>query len=283
MEYSEQPTEIRNSYGLSVDYLTVTTKTDKESAILIDTLYRAIGSEFLTHSRSSAWRFMGYAGKSYEGLRYGLRGEEAIVMLSGPLCSQLWGTIAPKRGRCTRIDIQVTTYLALDKLNVAKVAFNDARSFAGAQSAFVENNHGGQTCYLGSRNSRIYARLYDKGAEQKEDPGWKWRYEVEVKKPLSEELITHLLTSKDPQNFIVNYVYTFFVSRGIIPLFPGNIVDGAIEVGGNVMSEEKSLLWLSSQVRPTIGRLIIAGREKEVRDALGLPGQTSFLKNIDKE
>lgn len=38
----------------------------------------------------------------------------------------------------------------------------------------------GLTCYVGSRSSEIFCRIYDKGAEQKTFENW-WRCEVEVK------------------------------------------------------------------------------------------------------
>lgn len=214
---------------------------------------------------------MGYSGVAFEGVRYGLRNEEAIVMLSGPRCGELWPKVAPYRNKCTRIDLAVTIDLQSQCTEVATNAYNAVVDSGNVRGSFVTSSRGGRTCYIGSRTSQFFARLYDKGAEEGMEPGWIWRYEVECKKPASEAVVQRLLSTSDPGEWIGSYVAVFFSARGVTPLWEVANTQCAIEIGAHVTSDEKALNWLRTGVKPTVGRLIINGREDEVRNALGLP------------
>lgn len=264
----------------AVDYLTVTTKSESTSANLIHKLFSLKPQEFWTSARHKRWSFMGYVGQAYEGIRYGLRKSEAIVMLSGPTCQELWSKVAPLRARCSRIDLAVTVTLPARDKDVARNGYKQALDFAGASSALVTSSRGGNTLYSGSRSSRFFGRLYDKGAEEGLEPGAIWRYEVECKKPASEAMVSALLESVDVPVFIGDYVYQWFASRGVQPIWTSKDTQCAIELSAYVQTPDKSLEWLRTQVKPTIARLVIAGREQEVRDALGLPNQ---IDSVQKE
>jgi len=255
----------------AVDYLTVTTKTDKASANMIHSLLSLKESEFWIHQPNKPWRFKGYAGKAYEGIRYGLRGEEAIVMLSGPTCQALWSEVAPLGSKCTRIDLAVTITLKDVDLDVARDAYGDWLKSSTGTGSMVVSSRGGQTCYIGSRQSTTMARIYDKGAEQHEEAGRVWRYEIEAKKPITNPLLARLLETDDVPGFIFSYVGHWLEGRGIKPRWFATNMERAIEIESHVTSVEKQLVWLRTQVRPTVGKLIIAGQEAEVYKALGLP------------
>lgn len=255
----------------SVDYLTVTTLSSQSSAALISSLLETLGSEFLYKERSKRWSFLGFHGRAYEGIRYGLKGDEAIVMLSGPQAANLWALVAPKRRHCTRIDLAVTAVLAQANEDVAKASYASALDGGAIRASYITNSQSGTTCYLGSRTSRFFGRLYDKGAQQGIGAGACWRYEVEAKKPASEAILTTLLESKEPALWIASFVWEWFNVRGVEPIFTSTDVESAIEISATVKSSDKSLEWLSTQVRPTVGRLMIEGRQTEVVEALGLP------------
>jgi DNA relaxase NicK len=254
-----------------VDYLTVTTTTEKASATLLHDLYDLLGQRQMYSNPSRTWRFMGYSGLAFEGVRYGLRGQEAIVMLSGEKAAELWFKVAPNRQRCTRIDLAVTVELAVEDKEVATRAYEAAVDNSSVTSSLVSSSQGGSTVYVGSRHSQFMGRLYDKGSEEGMPAGWIWRYEVECKKPASEAIVSQLLTELNPSEWIASYVSRFFQSRAIIPLFEATNVECAIEIQAKVTSEAKQLEWLRSQVRPTVGRLCVMGLEDEVRAALNLP------------
>lgn len=254
----------------AVDFLTVTTKRDPETANMIHSLMSLIPAKEMYDGHSRDWHFMGFHGQARDGCRYGLRGEEGIVMLSGPRAGQWWNKIAPKRQHCTRIDIAVTCKPEWPQTDWAEVAYNEAKDRGIISLSHISNSLGGKTTYFGSRTSRYFGRLYDKAAEQGETPGTLWRYEVEVKKPASEVLVEGLLRSPTPAAWISSFVYNWFEARGHKAFFSPANIDSAIEISANVSTSEKKLEWLASGVRPTVQKLIIAGHEVEVLEALGL-------------
>lgn len=264
------------SISKSVDYLTVTTKTDVQSANLIYQLYELLGRGALYEADVRKWAFMGYRGQSLDGVRYGIRGSEALVMLSGARASEFWPSIAPLRHNCTRIDLAVTATLAEADDQVTARAYEQAQDNASITGTLISNTRGGTTMYLGSRHSRFFGRLYDKGAEMGLEAGMYWRWEIEVKKPASDAVVAQLLKCSDPKAWIGDYVYRWYAARGIPPMWDDTDAESAIEIEAAVSSVDKSLKWLSSQVKPTIGRLIVAGHELEVREALGLPINEKF-------
>lgn len=268
---------------VAVDWLTVTTSEAEKSATLIHNLFSTVGVSQIIQGISRPWHFCGYHGKAFDGLRYGLRGDdEAIVILSGKAAATYWSKVAPTRGKCTRIDLAVTCALEQADYNVGQRAYLDASSAFAGKSSVVYNSRGGSTCYIGSRTSQKFARLYDKGAEEGMQPGELWRYEIELKKPLSEVAVDHLLRAKDPAGWIAQYVWMIFTGRGIKPLFTSTNAQCAIEVEASITSVAQKLQWLSSQVAPTVGRLIVEGYEVEVLDALRIPARP-FISAPAKE
>jgi hypothetical protein len=254
----------------TVDYVTVTTHSAPASANLVLLLQDGLTSEFMAKNPSRPWQFCGYHGYSREGMRYGMRGDEAIVMLSGPTAAELWQKISPKRSKCTRIDLAVTVPLQDPDLTVAAEAYRQCCSDSRVGSSHVVNSRGGTTTYFGSRTSRFFGRLYDKGAEQGAEAGWLWRYEVEVKKPAAEPTVEALLSAESPGEWISAFVWEWFANRGHNPLYSPANVDSAIEVDGRVSSADRQLEWLRSGVRPTVQKLLVGGLQIEVIDALGL-------------
>lgn len=265
----------------TVDYLTVTTKTSEESMAMIDQLYKLLTPEFVTRETNKPWSFKGFHGRSYPGVRFGLREDAAIIMLSGPFAALFWGQISPYRSKCTRIDLAVTVTLPLADTQVAQRAYMLGGEARARNLTFVSNSRGGSTTYLGSRFSETYARLYDKSAERGDEPGKVWRYEVETKKPKSEAYLSELLRQNSPSLWIAAYVHTYFLTRGIVPLFSASNIDTAIEIEARVTSKDKQLAWLAGQVKPTVAKLIIAGFEEDARLALGLMNKPDLSRLLD--
>lgn len=259
------------SVKAAIDYLTITTKSGKQTAEMLSAAVAEIAPLVARGIKLREWQFMGYHGKSINGMRYGVRGDEGIVIVSGDSAGELWLKLAPSRSRCTRIDLAVTVELAKANQYVASKAYGNALELGQAKASHIVNSTRGTTTYVGSRTSRFFGRLYDKGAESGEESGIKWRYEVECKKPASEAIVSSLLEQKEPAMWISSYVWDWFNTRGIRPIYDTRITHNAIEISASVQSVDKTLDWLTTQVRPAIGRLIIGGYEDEVREALQLP------------
>lgn len=282
---SDSPIELKynTSTRVVVDWLTITTQEAFATQAMINKLFELLPEGFLQKERQYKWGLQGYKGFAYEGIRYGLRGSEGIVMLSGQRCGELWWALAPSRHRCTRIDLAVTVTLKKQFKNFIAKSYKllqDENN--GIYGSVVHNTQGGGTLYVGRRAGEIMGRLYDKGSEQGEEPGYIFRYEVETKKPKSESLLVELLKTKDVPAMAAAFVYDFFMARGVIPVFPRSDALYAIETQARVSDRDKTLTWLAAQVAPAVKRLIINGDEAAVRDALGLP-TTTIKQRIEQQ
>jgi len=204
-------------------------------------------------------------------------------MLSGERFQRLWREIAPKRDKCTRVDLAVTHRLESPSKGLAAHLYTQVQENPGRRSSLILNSKGGSTLYVGSRTSQFFGRVYDKGAEEECEAGIFWRWELECKKPVAEPFVARLLDCEDVSRETMAQVWHWFESRGITPLWQVTNAYNAIEIGISVTTSEKQLTWLKEQVRPTVGRLILAGFEGEAREALGLPLTSYFSQNTPKE
>jgi hypothetical protein len=187
----------------------------------------------------------------------------------------------------TRLDLAATVFLEAPIPDVAKRAYawiltDPAICFAKRRKySYVENSAGGQTCYVGSRVSDQFGRLYDKGAESEEeasvDPGWVWRYEVEFKSYRAKKLAKQMEASAKLEKHVVSskigeLVSMWFRGRGIVPIYNalGAGVSWVTELEARMTDDEASLNWLTVQVRPSVERLLERGRQAEVFEALGI-------------
>lgn len=220
------------------------------------------------------WQQLGYRGYSTVGMRVGFSEKAGwIVILSGSVANQLWRLFVPK-AKITRVDLAVTVKLGVAMEDVSRAYY---RHLGGngqlvPKRALIQNSDGGQTFYLGSRKSQSFGRVYDKGREQKSSPaGFKWRYEVEYKKPKSQAMAHSLeAVSEKDQGAILRTVYEWFDYRGVTPLFRSNGVGLQADVEARVTTVDKKIAWLRSQVRPTVQYLLSCGRREDTVDALGL-------------
>lgn len=258
------------SLAASVDYLTATTKSDAATANLLDTLYTKCFGDSLHEFTWRPWRFKGFVGRSTEGVRYGIRGEEGIAILSGSRASSHWREIAGEAQNITRIDLALTVEFETPMPHLAREFYREAQESGMANYGYVTTTRGGSTLYVGSRTSQFYGRLYDKSSEQGGESGKIWRWEVEVKKPKAKMAITTLIDQTEPAEWIHNYIHEWFTMRGIECPQPGLYMDTALEIGAIVKTTDKTLSWLRTQVRPAVGKLINCGFKDQVQEALGL-------------
>jgi len=255
----------------SVDYFTITTATEQKTADMLHHLFDHIGTEPMTQELAKRWSFKGYHGWNYQGIKYGIRKDEGIVTASGADAAWLLPMLAKYRSNCPRIDLAVTISLAAPDHDVAGRAYASAIDTGRVMVTSIINSLAGRTTYLGSRTSSRFARLYDKGAHIGGQTGIIWRYEVEYKKPVAEEVLATWLSSKDRANLIGGLVFSHFLDRGVEPLYLPEYAVNAIEIPTSEPTVGKTLAWLSKSVRPALGRLIVAGWGREAYEALGLP------------
>lgn len=264
-----------------VDWLTMTcssTEARERLEGLIATI--AVEEEGLGYNPSS-WRFKGYRGYNWKLLSYGKRDSDDIVVVKGAMADRVYWSLSAYARQVSRVDLQVTATLKEPEPDLALWCFEYLGQLATEGAVNVPSSRlvlgdvrtRGDTLYIGSRKSAQFGRVYDKGVQEKTDePGRKWRYEVELKKPLALPMARQLREqgSNRTENIIAT-VHEWFDGRYCTPIFDKRGTRIVSEVIARVHSDEVTLDWLRSQVEPSVTRLMKNGRGREIFMALQLP------------
>jgi hypothetical protein len=262
-----------------VDWMTATSKDAKQVSIWYEAFcsYRRL---FLNEFPGEEISFFGYEGIGLPGFKWLAHPSHGgMIVLSGDTARDLWLRNVPDIGRVTRLDLAVTFELNEPVVGFAKSWYDYAVGQEGEgriKRTLVQNSAKGETYYVGSRHSRYFGRIYDKGVEAgKGEPGKFWRFEVEIKKPASTVAAKTVYEQVSAGNLldglIVNYVTSWFTARDVrcFEEIDINVLDFTT-TEFRIQSNETTLQWLRSQVRPSVRRLIKMGLGDEVLRALGL-------------
>ena len=255
---------------------------------------RAQGLAWLAHEWASAekrkddfvrpWRLMGYVGQMCGRVRWGQRDEDCcLVQLSGDVADKHLEEAVTLADTVTRVDMAVTIRTKSYDFNLGGNAYLHACWYheANPTSALpwrVVNAAGGETVYIGSRESDYFCRIYDKFQEsvQRRDPddaehyAQCWRYELECKGRVASPTAMALVAAPSRPAHCQRAVYDYLHEHGVEPGYP---VDGqrVLVPGFRRRSDAESrLAHLSRNVRPTIEALRQIGRLDDAIIALGL-------------
>lgn len=268
------------SFTPSIDWFTFTTNDNKQSEHMFNVYRRHIEHDGpmgypVIHK---PWVGLGFVGEGSPHLKWGYNSKTGYTIMigSGDVAHKYWFDALPAAKKVTRFDLCVTTLLKtpirqLAQKHYDKIDFGGQRKFS-----HIRNSQGGETLYIGSRQSQNFGRLYDKGVESGiAEPGLCWRYEVELKSPKSTEAAKTMWeiinNSESAHSAIQGFVWAWFDQRGIPPIFPA---EGGksfrVQTETIISSPEKTLRWLRSQVQPSVKRLFEAGLGKLVLEELGI-------------
>lgn len=266
-----------SSVAASIDWLTVTATgpgTRRDLFRLGEELVR------LSQSRNNDlrdWRWKGYEGSHAGAATCGRRDDSSIVQLSGEMADEWFDQVYRIADHCTRVDLAVTLQPGEESGNLAErhnrevAVFKQATGKTLTQKLIYDNGYA-STLYLGSRESDLYARCYDKGVESG-DPALQgfWRYEVEVKGQPAQRTAAWLHSRGDRAGGIVGAVHEHYRRRGAEPAF--NCLGPAMPLRTirPTTDDDSRLAWLSGHVRPTVQRLLSNGHADRVWEALGIP------------
>ena len=225
----------------------------------------------------------GYVGSMLGRVRVGQRDAACLIQLSGDLAEQHFDTLWASHDTLTRLDVAVTVQTPEYEADIAKHAFAAAVELRSEQPklampSLVQSGDGGDTCYIGHRESDLYCRIYNKQAEcaaQHDVHGAEhyqrcWRYELEVKGGAAHQLAETLAACPDRGAYIRTMLWTYLRNHGIIPWFdPSATV--AIVPGFRRRSDRDSRLdWVSTSVRPAVTWLLGNTDRDELMRRLGL-------------
>lgn len=277
--------DTQNSMGgvvATVDYLTVTTS-DKATR---EWFYK-IACDLLDEERTQpfpaigAWSAHGYEGIRVGGLSWGDRETDSIIQISGVLAGAMYGDFIKHPVNCTRIDLAVTVRYNSPQDGIARNYFDIIAALSEEQRppreyGLIHQLFGGDTLYVGKRTSATFGRVYNKGAESG-DPGYEncWRWEVEIKKPVSQQVFKQLDGTPQDASRIASTVSVWYNERMVITPFSPTTGDISMETKRKESTTEKKLDWLRSQVRGTVVKLVEAGYLDDVAEALSM---SEYLK-----
>lgn len=268
--------------SLGIDWFTgtITTSLDKISddakLQLRVAQWSRIATQLFGQGEAKAWDALGYLGWQVDGFKFGTNLHGAIVVLSSDLAGEYWSHFYPAATNVTRLDVQVTAQFSKDLPSLAKdeAIKADLHRQNGGHAFKIRhlNGHGdGDTLYLGSRKSEAISRLYDKmresGLPEYENS---WRYEVEFKKDSAKQVAAHLHDNRGDNLALLALIVKEYGRHGIKVPFD---LDASLFHVKHVKVKtdlDRSLMWLASDVAPTIKRLIEAGRHKDLFKALDL-------------
>lgn len=223
---------------------------------------------------------LGYEGMASGGSFVGRRERDAIAIFSGERAKTAFERLYRRDTHVSRLDVQVSFRFNVTTNNVAQVARNSVSranaKISGARqrnATLMEDLRGGATCYVGTRTSEQFARIYNKEAESgKAEYERVWRFEVQLKNKLATKLAEQIAgqTYTSPNHALV-FVKQWLSHRGVstpwkadAELLPLPKVEKP-----NSQNDEK-LLWLRTQVRPALRTLLKYGLRDAILEALGL-------------
>lgn len=177
-----------------------------------------------------------------------------------------------------RLDIQVTLWYQddiaatlIDASVAATLAHRDQRKLPPYAVQRRATFGDGDTLYIGSRTSDKYVRIYDKMREKKE-PEYEnsIRFEVELKGEIARMYVHECDDAFPQQEWWYSKVRTILRGYGIS--LPDCVPEtyAVPEYKKEVPTVDSRLAWLSSQVAPTVAKLVASGNVGDAIDALGL-------------
>jgi DNA relaxase NicK len=234
-------------------------------------------------AREAPFRLLGFEGYAVGRIRYGTRGADAIIQLSGQLAEDYLGDVLPNADRVSRLDLAVTVRLPrpdpfLGESTYAQACNYRAEHPSAARPWIVQDDDGGCTAYVGDRASDRFLRVYNKEAEAlgradaKEASHYKrcWRYELECKGTTALPVARAAHSAVDRRSFLQQQLHNYCLRHGIEPVFRPDD-NGLLVPGFRRRSDAESrLTWLRKSVNPAILSLLEVRDREDILDALGL-------------
>lgn len=261
----------------AVDWITCTARQGVKSGLLSAAGWGAVYAEAELGNDLKPWLWKGYDGYMAGSAAVGNRADGSICRISGHRAALAFRSAVRNADSVSRLDLAVTVRLAPDANPAVEVYQAVRRALPGQRgrrvqkATHIQTWNEGETCYLGSRQSARFGRIYNKGLESgMEEYRDAWRWEVEYKGDAGTALASALAQSGDTPTAVAAYVARTFEAWGVKPEWADGSVVADFHSPRNQTDDGSRLAWLSAQVRPVVARLIAKGRRAEVLAALGL-------------
>lgn len=264
-----------------IDYITATsdnTVSDREYAELADFL---ITSERQNGNFVRPWSGLGYEGFACGKVSIGSRRDGRLLRITSSEASLYFDRLFKSVTNVSRLDVQVTVYVG-DEVNAfLEEVRQDLESFVPKRGKPPEvtlhrNKSGGMTVQSGERTSAWLGRAYNKGFESRAKEFEKCaRFEVQLNGSKANFGASHLYQMRCAFPAVSGIVWRFFTGRGVSERLLASFksllgFSTPYEHLRSTADVDRQLRWLETQVRPSVKRLIEAGKIDQVRQALGL-------------
>jgi len=231
------------------------------------------------------WAWEGYEGFKCGPVMCGERLDGTVLRLEG-IAAHEWLDAGMSAGHnISRIDVAATVWGISNQSELIARHKVDADTYRKTLHSrpyrvrLIDGVGDGDTLYCGTRDSKLFLRVYDKERSPNTTPEYKEsiRYEAECKEELAKQVyqgVTHSGYSVANCRAILGGL---LARRGIDPLYIGCLQSQDLpNIPVSRSDVERSILWLKTQVKPTLLNLIRNGFEKEALSALGLD---TFLRD----
>jgi DNA relaxase NicK len=140
-------------------------------------------------------------------------------------------------------------------------------------ATLIEDLRGGATCYVGSRKSQQFARIYNKAAESGEERYQNcWRYEVQLKNDLATKAAAIFAEVEyTQQTMAAIFVRQWLRRRNVSTPWRSEAELTALPtIDPKNTDVERTLDWLRHTVAPSLRRLKKLGLYDSILEALDL-------------
>ena len=244
----------------------------------------AVASSLYRHeaeigNRVRSFGISGFSGFKCGEVEIGKRKDELLVRLHGNAAALSWGTLLDHADNCSRFDVQATVLVQGGVTKTIEKFRRAARVHSDSQNKkpivrWVCDHRGGYTLYLGARQSDCFGRVYDKWQKTKIDYYKECvRFEVQYQDSLALRVASTLRSASSPRPVMSGLIQSFMERRGCRLELPGATLT-SIRCPRTRPDLDRTLEWLQAHVRPSVLRLIDAGRGSEALTALGLVDET---------
>jgi len=267
-----------------VDYISMTMKNDNPLTVAWHGAALAYLHDIAaTGIEMNESRRLGYEGYTVGGSFVGVRDRDTTAIYSGERAKLGFDRLYRSDAHVSRLDVQVSYRFNVANDNVAQMARNSVsranRAISSARqrnATLMEDLRGGATCYVGTRASEQFARIYNKDAESGDKAYERvWRYEVQLKNKYATKLAEQIASQTYPTvNHALVFVKQWLAHRGVkTPWQADAELLPLPKIDSSSTQVEAKLNWLRTQVRPALRVLLKYGLRADILDALGLDEQ----------
>lgn len=225
-------------------------------------------------------RRLGYEGYSVGGSFVGERERDCLSLFSGERAKRAYTLLYRAGVHVSRIDVQTSFRYTPSQSNVAQMAREQVNrdnvklsSARQRNATLIEDLRGGATCYIGTRKSEQFARIYNKGAESGEAQyEGVWRFEVQLKNRLASKAAEQIGSGVyNQEGYASVFVKQWLRHRGVSTPWKADAELLPLPKEPNTKTQlEEKLEWLRTQVRPALRVLLKYGLRDDILAALGL-------------